>query len=76
MSDLPQSRTIYRRGMKYKATVATARIKQANRERKGTVQLNMLWRNHVRVSLSEAGKLAQSHHITCISGIAIKLDQF
>lgn len=53
MSDLPQSRTIYRRGMKYKATVAMARIKQASRERKGTVQLNMLWRNHVRVSLSE-----------------------
>lgn len=72
MANLPQSRTIYRRGMKYKATVAMARIKQASRERKGTVQLNTLWTNHISVSSSDAEKLPQRNHIVCISGVVIK----
>lgn len=40
--NLPQIKTMYRSGMKYKMMVATASIKQARKERNGTVQLNVL----------------------------------
>lgn len=42
MEYLPQIKTMYLSGIKYKITVAAARTKQARTERKGTVQLNVL----------------------------------
>lgn len=42
MEYLPQIKTMYRSGIKYKMTVAAARTRQAKTERKGTVQLNVL----------------------------------
>lgn len=53
--NLPQIKMMYRSGMKYSVMVATARIKQARKERNGTVQLNVLQTNHTNVRPSEAG---------------------
>lgn len=64
--DLPQIKMMYLKGIKYSIMVATASTKQARPDRKGTLQLNVLWNNGGKC---EGGKSERTCYVSKIFNV-------